>query len=694
MNYRLGIDVGGTFTDFILVDEKGRISLVKVGSSSEKPSEVIREGLKLLSRDIGLTVKELLSQCNVIIYGTTVGTNALIKRTFSKTGLMYTEGFRDILEIRRGHKEKRYNWLYPKPEPLIQRYLRLPVEERITRDGEIHTPLNPDDVCRHIEKFKKEGVEAIAVCFLWSFKNPVHENMVRAMIEREFPEAYVGLSSEILPEIGEYNRFSTTAVSCCIQPIVARYIDAIEETLKSAGYEKETLYMEGSGGIISGAMLKQRPASCVLSGPAGAPGAGLYFGRLFGHDNIITIDMGGTSFDATLLEGGSVEMERSADVAGYRVAFPMVKVNTLGAGGGSIAWIDSSGMLRVGPQSAEADPGPACYGTGGEEPTVTDVDVVLGYFNPSSLLGGRLPINRKLAEKAIEQKIAGPTGTSVQQASLGIFNLVNTNMVNGIKEISIERGYDTRDFVLVGGGGCGPGHAGRIAKELEMRHVLIPKVAPVLCAFGSVVTDIRHDYTISYLTLIRDLDVLELDQLFERLEASANKDLASENVLKESMRITRSLYMRYVREASLLPIFIPSHKITKEEIAEIEDAFHRVHERLYTFADRESEIELVTVGVTVYAVLGKIQVEKGVPVGQDASGAKLGERMALFEEYGDYIKIAVFDGERLQPGNMINGPAIIEEPTTTIVVFPGWRLELSRFGVYVMTLEGSSSGVC
>jgi len=689
MSYRLGIDTGGTFTDFVAIDEEGKVTLVKTESTYERPAEAIRNGIELLSRDVGLSSQAFLEQCHLIILGTTVATNALIQQKYAKTGMMCTKGFRDILEIRQGHKEKRYDWLYRQPPVIVPRYLRLPVEERIIADGEIYVPLNKDDVIKNVEKLKKEEVECVAVCFLWSFANSVHENMVGEILKTELPQVHVCLSSEVLPEIGDYNRVSTTALNACLMPVVTKYVDEAESFLRSMGYTHKICYSQVNAGVTLGDIAKRKPVALLVSGPSQGPGAGLYMGQLHGHQNVITVDMGGTSFDTTIIENGVVETVRSSDIQGYRVGIPAVMIKTIGSGGGSIAWIDTGGLLHVGPQSTEAVPGPACYDKGGEKPTVTDANVILGYLNPVFLLGGRFPINYELALRAIEQKIARPLGMSVEQASLGIFNLVNSNMMNGIREISIERGRDTRNFVLVVGGGSGPIHAGRIATGMEIPEVLIPKVASVFCAFGSMLADIKHDYTASYNVKFSELNVDRLNQLLEEMEAHGYEELSLEGFPRDSVQTLRTLYIRYVGQAWDCPVIIPNHKITEQSLSEIEEAFHGVHRQLYTFDDRKSESELVTVGVTSSAKQTQLKPVALAYGGKEPKAeAKRGERRAFFEEYGEYVKTPVFDGDKIEAGNIIKGPAIIEEATTTLVVFPGWRLELDGYGVYMMTTKG------
>jgi N-methylhydantoinase A len=687
MKYKLGIDTGGTFTDLVAMDEKGRLKLAKVESTPGQPSKAIHNGIELLSKEFGLGVNEFLGQCDLIIHGTTVATNALIEQNYAKTGLLCNKGFRDILEIRLLYKEERYDPYYPLPKMLVPRYLRLPIEGRITIDGKIHTPLNMDDAKKAIAKFKKEGVEAVAIAFLWSFVNPIHEERVRDMVVKEMPHAYICISSEVLPEYREYPRTSTTVLNACLGPIIYKYTQETEQLFISLGYGREVRYMQCNAGIASGDILRQKAVLALDSGPAAGPVAGLFFGRLVGYDNVITMDMGGTSFDISLISDGMIDEVKGVDVIRYRLGIPKIRVNTLGAGGGSIAWIDSGGVFRVGPQSAEAVPGPACYAKGGEDPTVTDANVVLGYFDPDFLLGGKLKIESELSKEAIHRKIASVLGLSMEEAALGIFNIVNANMVNGVREISLERGYDTRDFALVVGGGCGAAHAGRIAKEMAMPLVIIPRMASGLCAFGEVIADVKHDYSASYTTLLDDLDPNRLTQILDSLESRGYKDLASEGIGRDTSRMLRTLYIRYVGQAWECPVTIPGGQITQEMIPAIKESFHAVHERLYTFCDRATKCELITVMVTALGKGPTVEIPSLPLEGKNPIKAKKGERDAFFEEYKKYVKIPVFDGNQLKAGNVIDGPAIIEEPTTTIVVFPRSHLNLNEKNIYTMTFD-------
>ena len=685
MGYRLGIDIGGTFTDFVLVDEAGNLSIAKAESNPDRPSEAIRQGLEHLSRDLGMEVRDFVSRCRLSFNGSTVAINALIRHDGARTGLLCTKGFRDVIEIRLGYKEERYDFDYPPPPMLVPRYLRVEIEERIDKNGQVYTALSEEDVRRACALFKQEGVEAVAVCYLWSFLNPVHEARTGEIVLEELPGVFLTLSHEVLPQIREYDRTSTTAVNAFVGPKYKRYLEDVERLFRSYGYQGEIRFMQSNGGVASGQAIAKRPVLALNSGPAAGPVAGLFFGKMIDKEDVLTIDMGGTSFDVCLVEKGTPDIVKSVDVQRYRVGVPMVNINTIGAGGGSIAWIDAGGLLQVGPQSAEAVPGPVCYMKGGNEPTVTDANVALGYLNPDYLLGGEVKINGEASKAAVRLKIADPLKIGTEEAALGIFNIVNRNMTAAISQVSVERGHDPRDFVLVVAGGAGPIHAGRLAAELDIPHVIIPKIASAFCAFGETVTDVRHDFLWSYASRVKDLDLELLGRRFEEMEARGYEELSKEGFKPEEIEITRSLDMRYADQIHECTVTIPSGKITEEWVPEVEEAFHRRHEQLYTYCERDNLSEVINIGASLCGRVPRIELAR-LPKGtENPSKAFKGERLAYFEEQGRFVNTPIYDGERIETGNVIEGPAVIEEVTTTIVVFPKSRLVLDERGFYLLS---------
>lgn len=690
MSFRLGIDIGGTFTDFVLVDSDGQISIYKTSSTPYDPSLAIGEGLELIAQSHGLSSEALLDEVDMVIHGTTAATNALIQRTGAKTGLLCTEGFRDSFEIRLGYKEERYDFTYAPPPVLVPRYLRQPVRERVTKSGEVAVPLDEDRARAAIRLLKAEGVEAVAVSFLWSFLRPEHERRIGELLEEEFPEAFRSLSVDVLPQIREYERTSTTILNAYLGPILGAYVERTEGMLRGKGFANRVRYMQANAGLASAAALLRKPIVALNSGPAAGPTAAIFFGKQLGHENVISVDMGGTSFDICLVENGEPDTVKNVDVCRYRVGVPMININTIGAGGGSIAWVEAGGILRVGPRSAEAVPGPVCYRRGGSEPTVTDANVVLGYFSSTALLAGRLPIDQEAAYRAIREKIAEPLGLTVEEASHGIFEVVNHNMTSGISEVSIERGHDPRDFAMVVGGGAGPVHAGRLAAELEVPVAIIPKVASAYCAFGEVVADLRHDYSASYAGRLRTVDLDRLNDLLDGLESAGRSDLAEEGVSTDAIGVTRLLELRYLGQVHEVAVPVPHGRVDERTLDRIEELFHDKHETLYSYSERDGICELINLEVAVRGRVPKVKPPVLATGSDDPTPALKGNRLAFFPEFDGYMETPVFDGGRAAGGNVFVGPAIIEEPTTTIVVFPGSTMVLDQRGFYVMSMPGQA----
>lgn len=692
MTYRLGIDTGGTFTDFIVAGVAEGIRLYKTPSTPQHPPAAVQEGLQLISTDLGCSVEAFLNACELIILGTTVGVNALIEHKGAKTGLFCTKGHEDSLEIRLGHKEDghRYDVDFPQAAMLVPRYLRVPVAERVLSTGEVRTPLHEEDIRRGIQLFKAEGVESVAVSFLWSFLHPDHERRTAEILRAEFPEAYVTLSVDVLPQIREYTRTSTTVINAYIGPIIKQYVERMEGFLRNLGYRHQVRYMQSNGGLTSGRFLMDKGLYALNSGPAAGPNAGLFFGEAFGTRDIITVDMGGTSFDISLSKEGKTNIAKDFDFLRYRIGIPMLQVETLGAGGGSIAFINKMGLLQVGPESAGAQPGPAAYDRGGKRATVTDALVVLGYLNQDALLGGRLKISVEAAQRVVREGVAAPLGLSLAQAALGIFKVVNANMVSGIRRVSIEQGYDPRDFALVVGGGAGPAHAGRLASELGIRTILIPKVSSAFCAFGEIISDLKHNYLSSCVSRLDRMDYARVNSLFAAMEARGREELAEIGVDAVHITVHRSLAMRYVDQIHECQVAIPPADLSPDNIGAIAEAFHRRHEELFTYCERDNLVEIINLESTLTGKAPQLTLPALARGGADSSHARTAERPAFFEEQNGYTPTPVYEGARLLVGNVVKGPAIVEEATTAIVVFPGWRMRLADPGMYVMTPVGGN----
>ncbi len=685
--YRLGIDAGGTFTDFVLAEKSGETRLYKALSTPADPTVAIRNGLTLISEDLGASIGEIISKCDLCINGTTVGLNALIQHKGAKTGLICTKGHEDSIEIRNGHKEDgyRYDAEYPPAVMLAPRYLRRGIEERVLSTGEIRTPLNEQQVREACEHFLKEGVESVAISFVWSVLRPEHERRAAEIVREMMPEAIVTLGSLLYPQIREYTRTSTAITNAYLAPILKTYVNSVDAYFREQGARYPVRYFQSNGGLAIGEAMSDRSVYAINSGPASAPTAGLHVTRPFGDENVITVDMGGTSFDITLTYGGQSNLNKNIDFLRYRIGVPMIQVETLGAGGGSIGWIDDMGLLQMGPQSAGSDPGPACYGQGGSEPTTTDVNLVLGYLSPDGLVGGRLPLDRQKAEEAIRSKIADPLGLSLEKAAYGMFTIVNANMVNGIRRVSIERGYDPRDFVLVCAGGATGAHITALAREMGIKKILVNKLASGLCAFGQIISDVKYNYMATCpLRLDSDDAYRRIGALFEEIEGQGVAHLKADGFEGDRIEIRRSLEMRYVGQVHECTVEVGNFAIDAAGIERLKEAFHARHEQLYTYSEPNSIVEVVNLESTLYGLVDKPEVAT-LTTGPDVDAAIKGSRNAIFSADGASRRVPVFDGEKLGAGSLVTGPAIIEEVTTTIVIEPDWQAELHESGSYVLT---------
>ncbi|MFO1067101.1 MAG: hydantoinase/oxoprolinase family protein [Geminicoccaceae bacterium] len=688
--YRLGVDAGGTFTDFVLADETGRVRLYKTPSTPADPTRAISTGLLLIAEDLGESIDHIVSNCDLCINGTTVALNALLQHKGVKVGLICTAGHEDSIEIRLGHKEDgyRYDHQYPPAVMLVPRYLRRPIRERVISTGEVRTPLNEDDVREAVRFFQAEGCEAIAVSFVWSVLNTAHEQRAAAIVREMAPDLFLSVGSDIYPQVREYTRTSTTILNAYLGPILKRYCDSVDGWFRNRGATYPVRYFQSNGGLAIGSVASAKAVYAINSGPASAPQAGLFVAEPFGQQNIITVDMGGTSFDITLTKDGRTNISKNIDFQRYRLGVPMIQVETLGAGGGSIGWINELGLLQVGPQSAGAVPGPACYGQGGEQPTVTDANLVLGYLSGEGLLAGKMPLDVARARAAIRSKVAEPLGISVERAAYGIFTIVNNNMVNGIRRVSVERGYDPRDFVLVVGGGASAAHITALAREMGIGTVLVPKLASGLCAYGQIISDVKYNFMASYPIRLEDNEQLgHVQALFGRLEATGREALAEDGFAPPDIDYQRSVDMRYVGQVHECTVDIGKLDFTSANLEAIKQAFHARHEQLFTYCEPQSGVEVVNIESTLFGRVSKPKQSR-VSGGGSAAAARKGERPMIFAQDGTVTSAAVYDGTKLAAGEVVSGPAVIEEPTTTIVLEPGWKSVLHETGTYVLTREG------
>ena len=685
-HYRLGIDAGGTFTDFVLADKSGNIKIYKTPSTPDDPTKAIEDGLKIISEDLEINPSDIISQSDLCINGTTVGLNALIQHKGSPVGLICTEGHEDSIEIRLGHKEDgyRYDPDYPPAVMLSPRFLRKGIRERILSNGKVKISINEDDVREACKIFVDEGVNSIAISFIWSVLNPSHEIIAEKIVREMMPNAFITVGSRLYPQIREYTRTSTAVTNAYLSPTLKSYVSAINEYFISLGGENNVRYFQSNGGLATGEVMTDRSVYAINSGPASAPIAGLSIANPFKYKNVITVDMGGTSFDITLTKGGSTNLNKNVDFLRYRIGVPMIHVETLGAGGGSIAWIDEMGLLQVGPQSAGANPGPACYSKGGEKPTVSDANLVLGYLNPDGLIGGKLPLNYENAFSSIEKNIAKPLGMEVEKAAYGIFTIVNSNMVNGIRRVTVERGYDPRDFVLVAGGGATGAHITALAKEMGIDTVIVSKLSSGLCAYGQIISDVKYNYMATIPTRLDSIKAAEkINKTFKEIESKGIEHLNKDGFEEKKINTYRSLEMRYVGQIHECTVNIDFFEITEETLQNIKEAFHNRHEELYTYSEKDSPVELVNIESTIYGRIDRPNYSELENKGQINDALKI-SRNLIFSEKGNVLKTPVYDGNKLSPGNLIDGPAVVEEDTTTLVIETGWFLELHKSGTYII----------
>lgn len=689
--YRVCIDVGGTFTDGLLLDERGNLEQFKSPTTPQDPSIGFLTCLEKAASAFHRSLSSFLGDVDLLIHGTTLATNTLINESGAKTGMITTKDFRDIIEIRRGYKNIRtsmYNVFVPPYKPLVPRHSRLEVEERTVHSGEILTPLNEAQVPQAISKLKEKGVQSVAICFLHSYANPRNEQRATEIAKALFDGAYITASHEILPVWREFERFSTTVVSAYVGPVVERYLRALEKRLKDSGFRGSLLLMLSSGLVETVEHCIPRAVFLIGSGPAAAPSGALYLGRAVDQQNLLSIDMGGTSFDVCMIRHGQIPTSTESWVGDERVAIKMVDVHSAGAGGGSIAWVDSLGLLRVGPHSAGAEPGPACYGKGGEAPTVTDADLVLGYVPADFFLGGEIPLNVERATQAVK-KVADPLNMSVSQAAQAIFTTVNSFMADQITEVSTKRGYDIRDFALVVGGGAGPVHAATIADQLGIPTVVIPTVAATYSAFGMFAMDLGRDYARSYISRADRIDLDRVTRLYEEMEQEALEASRSMHVPSGQVVFTRSADTRYIGQFHEVEVEMARGKLGPGDIETALQSFHQKHEELYTFNMHWKGVEFLTFRLKAVAPKAPFHLRQIGQGGRDASAALKRRRSCWFG--GREMDTPVYDGDKLLAGNLIQGPAIIEESTTTVVIPETFSCSVDERKNYVLTRRSQAS---
>lgn len=694
--YRLGIDIGGTFTDFVLVDEHtGTVHLNKVLTTPRDPADAVIDGLSTLLDRAEVRGEEL----GIAIHATTLITNALIERKGAKSALLTTEGFRDVLEMGTEVRYDIYDLFLERPEPLVPRRLRFEARERLNKDGGVVTMLDERGLSRVAAKMRAAGVEAVAVAFLHSFRNPAHERSAGTVLSRVLNGASISLSSEVAPEIREFERMSTTVANAYVQPITRSYIEDLELRLAGVGYRRRTFFMLSSGGITTGETARAFPIRLVESGPAAGALAVAYFCRFMGLPSVISFDMGGTTakiglvkdYEPTkthMMEVGRVQRFKKG--SGLPIKVPVIELIEIGAGGGSIAYVDSLGLLKVGPHSAGAEPGPACYGRGGADPTVTDANVILGYLDPGYFLGGAMALDPAAAHRAVESRLAGRLGLSVTDAARGIFEVVNQNMLSAMKVHIAERGEDPRKFYLIAFGGAGPAHAYELARALRMKGVVVPPNAGATSAMGLVTTASSFDFARSFVTRLDRADWAELREVLEAMVAEGRARLTEAGLDPDGagVRVVRSMDLRHKGQGYELTVEIPDDVYHRGSVQDLTRVFYERYEEKYGHAHTNLAVELITCRVSVTGPAPAVPPMTVSAAGGDTPAARKGTRPVYFVEAGAFIDTPVFDRYRLAPGAEFDGPAVIEERECTIVAGPQSRVRVDAHGNAFLDLAG------
>ena len=674
--YRIGIDVGGTFTDVTLLNsETGRYYTYKLSSTLQDQSLAIANGTKETLELYGVPVSEI----EYFGHGTTVATNMIIERKGAKTALITTKGFRDLLEIGRQTRPSLYNIMEDKPETLVKRSLRKEISERVTAKGDILRDVDRDEVRAVLKELKEQGVESIAVCFLFSFLNSRNEKIVEDCIKEVWPEAYYSVSSTILPEFREFERLSTTVINSYLGPRMKMYIHNLRQRIKEVGVTVEPYITQSNGGVMSISSTIQTPVQTALSGPSAGVMGAVYIAEAAGFKDIITYDMGGTSTDVSLVKDGIAEYTTKRKVCGLPSGVPMIDVHAVGAGGGSIAQIDNAGALKVGPESAGANPGPAAYGLGNENPVVTDANLVLGRINPHYVLGGRLKIDAELSKKAVKKKIADSMGIGTEEAALGIVKVVNSNMARAIRVITVEKGHNPSDFTLVAYGGAGPLHAVHLAQEMGIRTVLIPPAPGALCALGLLTADIKKSYVRTAIASYDEMTPEQINAVMSSLRDEGSAWLDSEKVPSERRKFHGIAEMRYVGQNYELQVEIPTENITVSDIEKMKQDFFVAHEKNYGYYNPNAPVQFVNFRCEATGIVKKPNLAELENTLDDPSKAEIGRRVVHFEESGA-VDCPVYDRAKFGRAERVNGPCIIEQMDSTTVVPPNTWFSIDKFG--------------
>ncbi|HEY3081989.1 MAG TPA: hydantoinase/oxoprolinase family protein [Chloroflexota bacterium] len=685
LSFRIGVDVGGTFTDLALLDPDGRVHAVKVPSAPDDPASAVLRALERAAADLGLSAAELLGRADPFVHGTTIGTNALLTRRGPTVGLLTTAGFRDTLAMRRGHREDVWAFRTPDPPPLVPRELRRPVRERVGPDGSALQGLDEADVRAAAERFRLAGVGAVAIGFLFGYLNPSHERRAGEIVRELLPDAFVTCSHEVAPAIGEYERIATTVVNAYLGPPVAAYLDDLAERLAATGLRGPLLISRSNGGLADVAICRRRPAGLALSGPAAGMAAARAFADWLGEPNLISADMGGTSFDVGVVVAGQVQTRDGTELAGQYLALPHVDVHTIGTGGGSLARVDAGGLLRVGPEGAGARPGPAAYGLGGQLATVTDANIVLGRLDPGSELPGGLRLDGELAADALERHVGSPLGVGRLEAARGVVSVATAQMADAIRVMTVERGLDPRRFLLLAAGGAAPQHASEIARSLGIARAYVPRAASVFCALGMLAAEPSLDAVDPLAGTLEPLDAEALNRTLEELAARGRAHFLGLGYPSQDLAIEAALAARYAGRHRELALPLPGGRIGHGDGPRLRAEFDRLAAERFGHADRSAPVEFLAVSVRVRARQPRLEPSVD-PAAAQPTGAAVPGRHRPVVFGGGAVPTPVYAGEGLANGATIEGPAVVEDAHTTTLLWPGDRLSVDRMGGYVLEL--------
>ena len=669
---RIGIDVGGTFTDLVAMGDGDSTPVVfKTPTTPADPSDGVINGIEGIAASMGMDSRELLRKAEVVIHGTTVATNTLVERKGARVGLITTEGFRDLLEIREGLKEDRYNLRMDQVEPLAPRYLRVGVAERVDSGGKVRREMDIEGLKRQVEYLKSEGVDSVAICFLFSFLNPEHEREAERIVRELLPGAYVSASHVILPQIKEFDRLSTTSLNAYVGPSLSGYLERLENRISEAGGEVPLFVIQSNGGIAPVSDSSEQAVRSILSGPAGGAAGAAYVARQLGDERVIALDMGGTSTDITLIEDGAPHVTGEKFESGWKIAVPTVDIHTLGAGGGSIARVDEGGVLRVGPTSAGADPGPACYGRGGTQPTVTDAALVLGLLDTERFLGGAVALDLDLATEAVRRHVAEPLGLDVEAAAEGILRVVSSSIAEGIRLASVSRGLDPREFTLMGFGGAAGLVATRVAREIGMSRALIPPAGPVLSAFGMMASDLKYDLALSHPSSLSTVDLDRLRSAFTSIAEEGRERIRSAGADESDISVALAADMRYLDQIYEVTVDVPYLGLPDDDLrARWAENMHERFERLYAYRQQEQDIRIVTLRASAVGRLPSAGVGSGAIENQNTPDS-----------------VAT---DALEPDSITRGPTVINTDYNTVVVGEGCSAGYDEHGILRIDIPGAT----